>query len=110
MVSRAPVQYQYEPLSNRSEIRVLVLHPGLADQQLQCTLKHVSLDQQPPEYTAISYVWGNPSKMREIRCGNGLLHITNNLDSVLRHLRDFTEDRVLWVDAICRDQQQLSTI
>lgn len=37
----------------------------------------------------------------------GLLHITENLHAALRHLRDPALERIMWIDAVCIDQNNL---
>ncbi|KAI1338503.1 heterokaryon incompatibility protein-domain-containing protein [Xylariaceae sp. FL0016] len=56
-------------------------------------------------YEALSYVWGDPSDPKQILV-NGLAHvsITRNLYDFLRSLRDSTNGRKLWVDALCINQ------
>jgi hypothetical protein len=45
----------------RKEIRTVVLHPGKWDDEINCSLQIVALDENP-EYSALSYVWGDPSQ------------------------------------------------
>lgn len=93
-------KYHYESLSQENEIRVLVLQPGRAADPLQCHLMRVSLD-DPPQYEALSYVWGDASKKDEILCDNGTLAITTNLHTALRYIREKETERIIWADAIC---------
>src|SRR5205814_9983506 len=37
-----------------------------SDDDIKCSLKHVSLD-SCPEYTALSYVWGDPKVTKPVR-------------------------------------------
>ncbi|KAK4213207.1 heterokaryon incompatibility protein-domain-containing protein [Rhypophila decipiens] len=80
---------------------------------IECELKTIDLDDEenPTCYEALSYVWGkqsdvsNPSKI--------LLHghehtVTPNLEAALRHVRDDDRPLLLWVDAICINQGDLS--
>ncbi|KAM7210329.1 Heterokaryon incompatibility protein (HET) domain containing protein [Rhypophila decipiens] len=90
-------------------------HP---DPNVSCNLKEPSsVKQQPevPKYEALSYAWGSSrdeasalvfdpdSADRDPKC----LLIRENLASALRHLRRPDLPRVLWVDAICIDQDNL---
>lgn len=72
----------------------------------------------PPEdeqldWEALSYVWGIRTgrdvmyiETREGRSdGPSQLPMTQNLSSALRHLRRLDKARILWVDAICINQQ-----
>jgi len=56
-------------------------------------------------YDALSYTWGSPSKSNKINIKGDALAITKNLDAALRGVRSTTRTRVLWVDAICIDQE-----
>lgn len=58
----------------------------------------------PTRYDALSYVWGENGGDTSICCEGKSIGITKNCDEVLRQLRQHNEDRILWVDAICIDQ------
>ncbi|KAI1271007.1 heterokaryon incompatibility protein-domain-containing protein [Xylaria sp. FL0933] len=57
-----------------------------------------------PCYEALSYCWGDASEKCLIFCDSRPFKVTRNLESALRHLRQRQGDRVLWIDAICIDQ------
>ncbi|PWY96151.1 HET-domain-containing protein [Aspergillus sclerotioniger CBS 115572] len=59
-------------------------------------------------YEALSYVWGDPGYRRSILINNHEVLITDNLHTALVHLRNRFLDRVLWMDAVCINQQDLS--
>jgi hypothetical protein len=69
---------------------------------IQCTIEHVSLDDRP-EYTALSYTWGDASQLRPIIVDGSMVLVTVNLHQALKHL--FSECHVLWVDALCINQK-----
>jgi hypothetical protein len=53
----------YSPLNTeRNEIRTITLKPGKWDDEIHCTLQVVSLNDNP-EYSTLSYVWGDPSNL-----------------------------------------------
>ncbi|KAI1861110.1 hypothetical protein JX265_009729 [Neoarthrinium moseri] len=59
-------------------------------------------------YDAISYHWGDPQNRHSI-IANGLnLSVTDSLLTALRYLRDTATDKILWVDGICINQQNIS--
>ncbi len=66
----------------------------------------------PPEYTALSYTWGerNPKTDQQLSLSaeqsaySGQLTITFSLDEALRHLRQPSKPVALWIDQICIDQ------
>ena len=99
--------YQYSPLKHDRDIRLLYLLPGSGKAPLSCSLRIVSL-LELPVYEAISYTWGEPIFSASIECfSKGQLPITENLSKALFHLRLADRIRVLWVDAICINQQDL---
>ncbi|PVH83556.1 HET-domain-containing protein [Cadophora sp. DSE1049] len=99
--------FTYTPLpkenATRREIRLLTVHEGEGT-EIRCSLDIVSLDEAPP-YEALSYVWGDPNRTREITLDGKSFQVTTNLARALRHLRDRQKPRRLWIDAICIDQQ-----
>lgn len=102
-------KYQYKPLSGKGDIQLLELQPtDDISQKVQCKLHHTTLAKYKWEtiehYTAISYVWGDPTNVVPILVDDQELNITANLDSALRHIRDFTRTCMLWADAVCIDQ------
>src|ERR1700728_3142249 len=100
--------YSYRPLSViRNEIRLLLLESGGSYNRLGCTLRHVSLDDNP-KYTALSYTWGNPDITRPISLDGYCVNVTTNLKSALLHLREKAQERTFWIDAICINQSDLT--
>lgn len=69
-----------------------------------------------PRYEALSYVWGtgNISELAQVESEHPQSHqapttigVRPNLASALRHLRSPDETRVLWIDAICINQDDV---
>lgn len=99
----------YLPLPSSSEyVRLIELLPVAdADQLIHCKLRVVRLSDKP-DYVALSYVWGDETTRRPA-CVNGLqITITEQLDLALRRVRDGTDERVLWADALCINQRNLA--
>ncbi|OCK74060.1 HET-domain-containing protein [Lepidopterella palustris CBS 459.81] len=95
--------FNYPRLSHDEKTRLIILEPGEPEDDLQCHIKHVhSLQDQ--EYEALSYAWSEESKEHSIVCSGRKLRLTANLDAALRQLRFVDGVRVLWVDAICINQ------
>lgn len=92
-----------------SQVRVLMLHRGSRHEELRCSLKTVSLDDQP-EFHALSYVWGSGTEKGRININGHVVSVTSNLASALREIRDHHYDFAklnsipLWIDAICINQ------
>ncbi|KAK7421164.1 hypothetical protein QQX98_002293, partial [Neonectria punicea] len=109
----ATVKFNYEPFAKPRFIRLLTLHPSPSTTKpLECRLSQVSLDElKDPKakhtYEALSYVWGAKNGSIPITCDGQTLLVTPNCESALRHLRHKFTRRVLWIDAICIDQQSL---
>jgi hypothetical protein len=59
-----------------------------------------------PEYEALSYTWGSDSDAQPclISIDGSEFRVTKNLYSALQVLRSTDGDRVLWVDAVCINQ------
>ena len=99
--------YRYSPLKHEHDIRLLYLLPGSNEAPLSCSLRIVSLS-EIPDYEAVSYTWGEPIFSASIECfSKGQLPITENLSKALYHLRLANRSRILWIDAICINQQDL---
>ncbi|GKZ65721.1 hypothetical protein AnigIFM60653_003214 [Aspergillus niger] len=55
-------------------------------------------------YEALSYVWGSDKRSRKITLNGCVFSVTENLYVALLHLGNRQLERLLWVDAICIDQ------
>ncbi|KAF8533048.1 heterokaryon incompatibility protein-domain-containing protein [Trichophaea hybrida] len=102
-----PGPYQYTALSTeRDEIRLVILRQGNFSDSVQCDIKTASLS-DVPQYTALSYTWGDPTKTAPISLEGHIFKATINLKDALLHLRYPSEDRTFWIDAICINQGDL---
>ncbi|KAH6677846.1 heterokaryon incompatibility protein-domain-containing protein [Plectosphaerella plurivora] len=89
----------------RDSIRLIRLQSGRPDDPVVCDLLEVLLgDTDGVPYSALSYTWGDSSMTRSIRLDGAHFEVTSNLYGALHNLRRQTEDRYLWVDAVCIDQ------
>jgi hypothetical protein len=107
----------FRPASlENGEFRLLTLHPGQKRSRICIDLRHASIE-DPPMYEALSYTWGDPkgpwSEIPDswrvkysynIEINGQKMKIGFNLKSALRRIRDRTEFKRLWVDAICINQ------
>ncbi|KAI0471591.1 heterokaryon incompatibility protein-domain-containing protein [Xylariaceae sp. FL0804] len=100
--------YSYTVLERDDDIRLLRLLPGTGKSPIACELVAVSHETQasadPVLYEALSYTWG-PNIPHTIRCADASLTISENLWLALQTLRHRDTPRVLWVDAVCINQQ-----
>lgn len=102
-------QYCYSPLpSEHDGIRLLRLLPHEDDKaDIHCELFEYSLwsSHKTHMYEALSYVWGNPKVQLDIFINGHSFAVTINLYAALLQLRNHAMDRILWVDAICINQE-----
>ncbi|CAG5137390.1 uncharacterized protein ALTATR162_LOCUS84 [Alternaria atra] len=92
---------------NSNFIRVLDVRPipkdATKDVPVECSLRVINLDHKP-DFTALSYVWGDTDDKRSIVCDGALFEVTENCYSALWHLSKKLQGLVIWVDAICINQ------
>ncbi|KAK3377583.1 heterokaryon incompatibility protein-domain-containing protein [Podospora didyma] len=62
------------------------------------------LDERP-RFEALSYVWVDPTIRRPIVADGRVCQVTTSLEAALQRRRHPTQDRQLWVDALCIDQE-----
>ncbi|RSL41564.1 hypothetical protein CEP54_015780 [Fusarium duplospermum] len=107
----APSTIYSKPLA-RNEMRLMILQPGKWNDPILCQLETDTLLKQhrKREYKALSYAWGLRSRSNppHIQVQDTLFPITLNLECALRHLRLLDEPLVLWVDAVCINQADVS--
>jgi GTPase KRas protein len=96
----------YRPLDiEKYEIRLLKLKEGTGP--LEYSLEYASLI-KPPKYIALSYCWGGEEKTREVNIeAGGKINVTENLAEALWGLRFKMDTKMLWVDALCINQEDL---
>ena len=104
--------YQYQKLTEPDAIRLILLQQSEdLDTPLSCSLLHTSLSECHnnviDKYTALSYVWGDPTLSQVVRVDDEAMHITQSLNSALLHLRDAHRSRLIWADAICINQDDI---
>ena len=94
------------PLSDPArEIRLLKLRPCCDfSAPIHGDLDIVPLGQSEGQYNALSYAWGDPLETAPITLNGRPHQVTVNLQSALRHLRRDSDVVVLWVDAVCINQ------
>lgn len=102
----APAYRGYRPLDpERREIRVLDLKSNL-----NCWLRHVSLDDNPP-YFALSYYWGFPSATKPITViatdswHHEIVQLRKTLYRFLKSLLRQYGAMTVWLDVICINQR-----
>lgn len=104
----------YETLPKQNTIRLLCLHGSdSATSPIHCSLEAHQLGlADAPLYEALSYTWADENGDKRLRCPifigpqYHVLLTTNSCSSALRRFRT-RHDRLLWVDAICINQDNV---
>lgn len=102
----------YNELPSEDHIRLLELLPGPG--RVECRMHFALLPDDKDTYEALSYTWDlNYYEYRE-NCEtfpiwyNGLeINVTENLYTALCNRRDQSSPALLWVDALCINQEDL---
>ncbi|KAK4223051.1 heterokaryon incompatibility protein-domain-containing protein [Podospora fimiseda] len=102
-------KYQYTSLTNFGNIRLLHLQPNqdnaapinvhLFEYSLLPSTRAMHL------YEALSYSWGKGVLCESILVDGRKLSVTTNLYEALVCLRDAQNIRILWIDAVCINQE-----
>lgn len=121
-ISHPPFPHFYHPLAPKS-IRIFELEAGEFSDPIVGRLVSQAIDAEP--YEAISYVWGDPQKRRNITIDGATLSLTENLHGALTAFRHRPVARSsdeldvgtapaqrqpvrrVWVDAVCINQEDL---
>ncbi|KAH6701430.1 heterokaryon incompatibility protein-domain-containing protein [Leptodontidium sp. MPI-SDFR-AT-0119] len=105
--------YRYSTLppissSTPKRFRLLTILPKSASSEgyLQCKLQDHDLDTAPP-YEALSYVWGNAKPVGCIFIDDESKSISFNLGLALVRLRHDDKERIVWIDALCINQDDI---
>lgn len=94
-------------IGREGQIRTVTLHAGEDSSPVSCTLKVLTLDyvvSYNTSFDALSYRWGPVYPSFKILLDGHEFEVGENLWQALNHLRYPGEDRTLWIDAICIDQ------
>jgi Heterokaryon incompatibility protein (HET) len=102
--------YEYDKLDLPlgKPIRLVRLEPSLdPESAVFVTLETVDL-RSKPTYEALSYVWGDSTKVTPITVCGHIFQVTLNLEAPMKRLRATDKPRFLWIDAICINQINVS--
>lgn len=94
--------FSYKPLLN-GYMRLLYLIPGTSESRLQAVLNHVPSNYSGM-YQALSYVWGNDLRDKELVTPDGIIPVTTSLYKALLALRQTGQAVMVWADAVCINQ------
>ena len=108
-------RYEYTPLTDTNEIRLLRLHPlkdtfrtaNPTEVLPRCEIVHINLDSSPT-YAAISYAWGDPMGHSPVLVHpDQCLTVTHSLFEALCSFRG-DEPLDFWADQLCINQYDLT--
>ncbi|RMZ71666.1 heterokaryon incompatibility -domain-containing [Pyrenophora seminiperda CCB06] len=97
----------YSPLNTDTHtFRLLHLLPGAWEDDISAELHECSMIQCRDRYITISYTWGQPNEVPRvpITCNGKAVLIYENLCAALRRLRRSNHVLLIWVDALCINQ------
>ncbi|KAM5341812.1 hypothetical protein ACJ41O_014843 [Fusarium nematophilum] len=94
----------YRPIPTPTTIRTLRLEPGSGDDRIVCSMRFADVN-AAPSYEALSYVWGNKNVMHNVVLHGRDFPVTTNLRDALQNIRRPDRSRLIWVDAICINQE-----
>ncbi|KAH7131811.1 heterokaryon incompatibility protein-domain-containing protein [Dendryphion nanum] len=96
--------FKHIPLqADGSTFRIVYLHPGDLNDQIECEFLEVPTFAEP-NYSALSYTWGKPDVTAYVNCHGCNISIGGNLENAMRRIRDPDNIRAFWIDALCIDQ------
>ncbi|KAF5969542.1 heterokaryon incompatibility (het-6OR allele) [Fusarium coicis] len=104
----------------RQDIRLLHVEPGTFDDPIRCSFRSASLKEveaKAIDFHALSYCWGDPTEREDIflskegEFDNGRealpFSIGKSAAQAIRRLRLERETLVIWIDAVCINQDDL---
>ncbi|KAF2733741.1 HET-domain-containing protein [Polyplosphaeria fusca] len=98
-------QYRYQSATSEGETRLFTLDPGDKYDLLSGSLEKVRID-EPPDYAALSYVWGH-KRNRVVLVDGEEFQVTDSLWYALWHIRSAAESITIWIDALCINQDDV---
>ncbi|KAK4163868.1 heterokaryon incompatibility protein-domain-containing protein [Cladorrhinum sp. PSN259] len=109
-MTTATESYVYRELDrSKREIRVLEIQGLLAANTsvIQCHLHNIDLDDSPPQFSAISYTWGQPGESGTLEVDGRRLSVSKNAWEVLDAMRS-RRGTLFWIDTVCIDQSSIA--
>jgi hypothetical protein len=91
---------------SKKEVRLLELNPGPPEDEITCTTYNSSLPRKL-YYETISYCWGDSAQLVPITLNKQSVCIPANAANALKQVRRVDEHRLLWIDVLCINQQDL---
>ena len=105
-ISLSTQPFRYSQLGD-AHIRLIHVNVGVRNDGLSIQIhENVSLE-NAPVYEALSYAWGESRKTGSISCGSESIAVTQNLATALVQIRNPDKIRILWIDQICINQDDV---
>lgn len=97
----------YAPLNaKKREFRLLTICSGSFDDEVRCNLVPVQMGSKP-SYAALSYYRGSKDERATIKVNGQAISVTQNLELALKYFRKNKSHTVIWVDAVCINQEDI---
>ncbi|KAL1590721.1 hypothetical protein WHR41_00699 [Cladosporium halotolerans] len=106
MAAKAWSSALYGPLplsDDHLQTRFLRIRRGESDTPLECTLFRSTL--VGANYEALSYTWGTDERSNLVLVNGIHVGVTKNLQAALLALRQLGKSCVVWIDALCINQE-----
>ena len=100
----AATSYRYLDSLGAGQIRLLHLKAGDEQDDIEIDLEISDLS-RIPQYEALSYEWGTTKKTQFVNISGSVIAITYGLYLILKQLRDKSQSRTLWIDAVSINQE-----
>jgi hypothetical protein len=105
-LTSSTIRYSYTPLKGPKSLRLLCFTPTTdKSDYIYCTIEEFDRrSAQCPEYTALSYAWGDVNTIVPITLNGHQSLVTKNLHEALLHLRRVRPKILVWIDALSINQ------
>jgi len=106
------LKFTHQPLNRPSkDLRLLKVLPKLREGRIQIQMWNFAIDSSAMDYQSshrwLSYTWNPSEDLYEIRLNGKSLQVRRNLHEFLRRAAKLLSSRVLWIAALCIDQQNV---
>ena len=92
---------------DKNEIRLICIQPGVGTEDLEADILVANIASRP-HYDVLSYVWGSDPNKHKIKLSSGpVLMVGVDAAKMLMALRHPKSPKVVWIDAICIDQDDV---
>ncbi|KAI0401289.1 heterokaryon incompatibility protein-domain-containing protein [Xylaria palmicola] len=95
-------------LSSGKVTRLIKLLPQSSGEEMSCEIVSRDLEKQYGDYEAISYTWGDTTEHAVIEIDGRPTRIPRKVVRILRALRHPWRPRMLWIDYICINQNDIN--